>query len=66
MWMYERYGTKVVVMIRHPAALINSWKSLGWGKAGMGVLTTRYNSWMKNMLLPAWEKYHNDDDWMFM
>ena len=66
MWMHERYGTRVVVMIRHPAALINSWKALGWGKAGMHVLTARYVDWMKGKLLPAWEQYRNDDNWMFM
>mmetsp|Transcript_1577 Transcript_1577/g.5557 ORF Transcript_1577/g.5557 Transcript_1577/m.5557 type:complete len:362 (+) Transcript_1577:175-1260(+) len=65
-WMHERYGTKVVVMIRHPAALINSWKSLGWGKAGIDSLIKRYLNWMTGYILPGWDKYQGDDNWLFL
>lgn len=30
-WLARRYGTEVVVMIRHPAAFVSSIKKLNWG-----------------------------------
>ena len=61
-WFAMRVGSKVVITVRHPAAVVSSWKRLGWDfdfshlldqPALMGDLLEPYRSEMEAALNPS-------------
>ena len=66
-WFVEDYGVgRALVMIRHPAAVVASWKALGWEDGNIVRLTQLYATLMTKYLLPLWWRYGGDEDAMIL
>lgn len=57
-WLVQTYGVgKALVMIRHPAAVVASWKALGWENGNVVQLAHLYTAMMTEHVLPLWARY---------
>ena len=57
-WLVHSYGVgKALVMIRHPAAVVASWKALEWEGGNIVRLSHLYVDMMTQYVLPLWDRY---------
>jgi len=66
-WLIQDYGVgHALVMIRHPAAVVASWKALGWEGGSVPRLATLYNDMMSDYVVPLWMSYRDSPRWLFL
>ena len=59
-----KYPMKMLIVVRHPAAIISSWMNLNWSNQDVDLLIEVYIRY-QTVIQMYWEKYGNDPHWIF-